>query len=81
MKRRSSSSNSPQIILVVSELGILGGNPVFQGTRLPVETLFEYFSEGLTLDYYLDTFPWITREQAVVVLRYGQQRIEQELAA
>jgi uncharacterized protein (DUF433 family) len=67
--------------LVVSDPGILGGTPVFRGTRLPVATLFEYLSDGLSLDYYLETFPSVTREQAVAVLRYGQQRIAQELAA
>lgn len=67
--------------LVVSDPGILGGKPVFRGTRLPVETLFEYLADGQTLDYYLETFPSVTREQVVAVLRYGQQRIEVELAA
>jgi len=64
---------------VVSDPGILGGKPVFRGTRLPVETLFEYLADGQTLDYYLETFPSVTREQVLAVLRYGQQRIEQEL--
>jgi uncharacterized protein (DUF433 family) len=67
--------------LVVSDPGILGGKPVFRGTRLPVETLFEYLADGQTLDYYLETFPSVAREQVLAVLRYGQQRIEQELAA
>ncbi len=67
--------------LVISDPGILGGKPVFRGTRLPVETLFEYLADGQTLDYYLETFPSVTREQVVAVLRYGQQRIELELAA
>ena len=67
--------------LVVSDPGILGGKPVFRGTRLPVETLFEYLADGQTLDYYLETFPSVTRDQVLGVLRYGQQRIEQELAA
>jgi uncharacterized protein (DUF433 family) len=67
--------------LVASNPDILGGQPVFLGTRLPVATLFEYLADGLTLDYYLETFPSVTREQAVAVLRYGQQRIAQELAA
>lgn len=67
--------------LVVSDPGILGGKPVFRGTRLPVETLFEYLADGRTLDYYLETFPSVSREQAVAVLCYGQQRIELELAA
>jgi len=66
---------------VVSDPGILGGQPVFRGTRLPVATLFEYLADGLTLDYYLETFPSVTRELAVAVLRYGQLRIAQELVA
>lgn len=67
--------------LVVSDPGILGGKPVFRGTRLPVETLFEYLADGQTLDYYLETFPSVTRDQVLAVMRYGQQRIELELAA
>jgi uncharacterized protein (DUF433 family) len=64
---------------VVSNPGILGGTPVFQGTRLPVQTLFDYLVDGLSLDYYLDTFEGVTREQAKAVLRYGWERIAAEL--
>lgn len=67
--------------LVVSDPSILGGKPVFRGTRLPVETLFQYLADNLTLDYYLETFPSVNREHVLAVLRYGQRRIEQELAA
>ncbi len=67
--------------LVVSDSGILGGKPVFRGTRLPVETLFEYLADGQTVDYYLETFPSVTREQVLAVLRHGQKQIELELAA
>ena len=66
--------------LVVSDPGILGGKPVFRGTRLPVETLFQYLADNQTVDYYLETFHSVTREQVLAVLRYGQQRIELELA-
>lgn len=66
--------------LVVSDPGILGGKPVFRGTRLPVETLFQDLADNQTVDYYLETFPSVTREQVLAVLRYGQQRIELELA-
>jgi uncharacterized protein (DUF433 family) len=65
---------------VVSDPGILGGKPVFRGTRLPVGTLFDYLADGLTLDYFLESFPSITREQATAFLRYGMERIERELA-
>jgi len=67
--------------LVVSNPAILGGKPLFRGTRLPVETLFQYLADNQTVDYYLETFPSVTREQVLAVLRYGQQRIESELAA
>jgi uncharacterized protein (DUF433 family) len=67
--------------LVVSDPGILGGKAVFSGTRLPVQTLFDYLADGLSLDYFLETFPSVNREQAAAVLRYGLQRIEAELTA
>lgn len=65
---------------VVSDPGVLGGQPIFRDTRLPVSTLFDYLADGLTLDYFLESFPSITREQATAVLRYGMERIERELA-
>jgi uncharacterized protein (DUF433 family) len=67
--------------LVVSDPGIHGGTPVFRGTRLPVVSLFEYLAGGLSLDYFLETFPSVSREQAMALLRYGQRRVEEELAA
>ncbi len=60
--------------LVVSNPRILGGTPVFGGTRLPVQTLFDYLAEGLTVDYFLETFEGVTREQTRAVLRYGRER-------
>ena len=67
--------------LVVSDPGILGGKPVFRGTRLPVAALFDYLADGLSLDYFLETFPSVRREEAAAVLRYELKRIEGELAA
>jgi uncharacterized protein (DUF433 family) len=66
--------------LVLSIPGILGGTPVFRGTRLPVQTLFDYLADGLSLDYFLATFEGVTRDQAKAVLRYGYERILRELA-
>lgn len=67
--------------LVVSSPGILGGTPVFRGTRLPVQTLFDYLADGLSLDYFLETFEGVTREQAKAVLRHGWERIAAGLKA
>ena len=49
--------------------GILGGTPVFVGTRVPVETLFDYLIGGHAMSGFLDDFPSVTREHAVAVLR------------
>ena len=40
----------------------MGGTPVFVGTRVPVETLFDYLKAGETIDYFLDGFPSVTKE-------------------
>jgi uncharacterized protein (DUF433 family) len=55
-------------ILVQRSNDILGGTPVFAGTRVPVQTLFAYIEEGDTLDEFLDDFPAVSREHAVKVL-------------
>ena len=47
---------------------ILGGIPVFVGTRVPVQTLFDYLEEGHSLDEFLDDFPTVERSQAIAVL-------------
>jgi uncharacterized protein (DUF433 family) len=47
---------------------ILGGTPVFVGTRVPVKILFDYLEAGDSLEVFLDEFPSVTREQAVAAL-------------
>ncbi len=54
--------------LITCDPDTLGGTPVFAGTRVPVETLFDYLSEGDPLNIFLDDFPTVSREQAVAVL-------------
>ncbi len=60
---------------------ILGGTPVFKGTRVPVKTLFDYLADNLPLDYFLESFPTVSRDLAVAVLRCSQQDIEHQAAA
>ena len=50
---------------------ILGGTPVFVGTRVPVKTLYDYLDAGDSLGEFLDDFPSVTREQAVAALERG----------
>ncbi|MBK7394434.1 MAG: DUF433 domain-containing protein [Chloracidobacterium sp.] len=47
---------------------ILGGTPVFAGTRVPVESLFDHLEDGVSIDEFLSDFPTVTRDQAVEVL-------------
>jgi len=42
---------------------ILGGTPVFTGTRVPVESLFDYLKHGRTIDFFLEQFPTVKRQQ------------------
>lgn len=54
--------------VVVTDPDILGGMPVFAGTRVPVRSLFDYLEAGDTLDEFLNQFPSVTREQAIAAL-------------
>jgi len=51
---------------------ILGGVPVFAGTRVPVRTLIDYLEAGDSLNEFLGDFPTVTREQAVAVLEQAR---------
>ena len=51
--------------LVTSDPEILGGTPVFVGTRVPVAVLFENLADGLSLDEILDSYPTLKRDQAI----------------
>ncbi|MEA2554245.1 MAG: hypothetical protein QOJ65_2421 [Fimbriimonadaceae bacterium] len=54
--------------LITEDPEILGGTPVFTGTRVPVRTLFEYLEDGYTLDQFVEYFPTVTRDMARQVL-------------
>ena len=47
---------------------ILGGTPVFSGTRVPVRILWDHLKAGIRLDEFLDDYPTVSREQAIAVL-------------
>ena len=54
--------------IVRSDPEILGGTPVFVGTRVPVQSLFDYLEGGETVDEFLRQFPSVNRDQAIAVL-------------
>ena len=55
---------------------ILSGTPVFEGTRVPVSALLDNFEVGVSLDEFLENFPTVKREQAVQVLEYFKQKLD-----
>lgn len=58
-----------------SDPEILGGTPVFQGTRVPVQNLLDYLSAGHPLDEFLNGFPGVSREQAVAFLDLAKDAV------
>ena len=51
--------------LISSSPDIMGGTPVFAGTRVPVQTLLDYLEGGETIDDFLEGFPTVSREQVI----------------
>lgn len=58
--------------VVHSDPKILGGTPVFVGTRVPVDVLFQYLEAGDSLDRFLEQHPTVSREQAVAALEQAR---------
>ncbi|BDA70981.1 hypothetical protein RIVM261_064890 [Rivularia sp. IAM M-261] len=61
--------------VVHSEPDILGGTPVFVGTRVPVKTLLDYLEAGDSLDEFLDHFPSVSRNQAIAALKLAKEML------
>lgn len=60
---------------------ILGGTPVFAGTRVPLKNLTDYLEGGHPLDDFLDDFPSVTREQVVAALEEAREALSQRARA
>ena len=58
--------------VVHSDPEILGGTPVFVGTRVPVQSLFDYLEGGETLDEFVRQFPSVRRDQAIAALEQAR---------
>lgn len=54
--------------LITIDKEVLGGQPVFKGTRVPVESFFDHLEAGVPLDEFLDDFPTVSKKQAVALL-------------
>ncbi len=54
---------------------ILGGTPVFAGTRVPIQTLLDYLEAGESIDDFLDGFPSVSRDQVIAFLEMAKDRL------
>ena len=61
--------------VVHSDPEILGGTPVFVGTRVPVQALIDYIEGGHALEHFLDDFPTVTRELAIAALEQAKAHL------
>ncbi len=65
--------NASDLITIDPE--ILGGVPIFKGTRVPVKTLFQYLGNDYSLEEFLECFPSVTRDLACQVLERSEQAL------
>jgi len=65
--------------VIVKDPEILGGTPVFRGTRVPFQALLDYLEGGETLNEFLDDFPTVSREAAVGALEFAKSLLVEQL--
>ncbi len=67
--------------LITSSKEIMGGTPVFAGTRVPFQALMDYLEAGDSIDTFLDDFPTVSREQVITMLETAKKSLlETQLA-
>lgn len=64
-----------------TEANVMHGAPCFAGTRVEVRTLFDWLEEGHAIDFFLEQFPSVKRDQVLAVLESAKHRTLQEAAA
>jgi uncharacterized protein (DUF433 family) len=61
--------------IIIRNKDILGGTPVFKGTRVPVSTLWDYLKAGDTVQDFLDDFPSVKKDQVILLLERAENRV------
>jgi uncharacterized protein (DUF433 family) len=59
---------------------VMGGTPVFPGTRVPVQTLLDYLGAGDSIDEFLEGFPSVTRDQVIAFLEEAKDRLVESVS-
>ena len=66
---------------IVVDKDIMSGAPVFEGTRVPIQTLFDYLEDGCDLSEFLDNFPAVSQKAALKILTYAGENVVREVGA
>ena len=61
--------------IITASPDVMGGTPVFAGTRVPVQTLLDYLKAGESIDDFLEGFPTVSREQVIAFLQEAEEQI------
>lgn len=64
--------------VIVSDKDILGGTPVFAGTRVPIKNLFDYLEAGDSIEEFSSDFDYIPREHAVTILEFSEKLLTEQ---
>ena len=59
--------------LITIDPEIMGGQPVFKGTRVPIESLFDHLEDGVSLNGFLDDFDTVSKDQAIAVIEIASK--------
>ena len=65
--------------LIIKDPDVLGGTPIFRGTRVPFQNLLDYLAAGQTIDEFLDDFPTVTRQSALEALEHAKALVISQL--
>lgn len=62
-------------LIISASPEIMGGTPVFSGTRVPIQTLLDYLKAGESINDFLDGFPTVTKEQVIALLEEAEKQL------
>jgi uncharacterized protein (DUF433 family) len=65
----------PPSQIIIKDVDILGGTPVFRGTRVPFQALLDYLEGGQTIDQFLDDFPAVTKDAVITAFEYAHRAV------
>lgn len=66
--------------IIVTSPEIMGGTPVFAGTRVPLQTFWDYLRAGESINDFLDGFPTVTRDQVITLLNEVEKQLGEMVA-